>query len=164
MKLLLLVRVYSLLSETQAFNLKWNRFCNTSGQIGRNIPLDLRLEHLNNLLKACLKAVGANLHENSAKRVAASLSGIELIMQSVDEDRKFKRLSKTRGGKDPNEAVYQITNDLVNGDVFSKHPGREAYTGFEQFDQNIITKLDYREFYHWIKEHLKLWAGIYKRQ
>ena len=71
---------------------------------------------------------------------------------------------KHGGGKDPNEAVYQITNDLVNGDVFSKHPGREGYTGFEQFDHNIITKLDYREFYHWIKEHLKLWAGIYKRQ
>ena len=146
MTILLLVRVYSLFSETQAFNLKWNRFCNTSGK------------------KACLKAVGANLHENSAKRVAVSLSGIELIMQSVDEDCKFKPLSKTRGGKDPNEAVYQITNDLVNGDVFSKHPGREGYTGFEQFDKNIITKLDYREFYQWIKEHLKLWAGIYKRQ
>ena len=38
-----------------------------------------------------------------------------LIMQSVDEDCKFKPLSKTRGGKDPNEPVYQITNDLVNG-------------------------------------------------
>ena len=163
MTLLLLVRVYSLLSETQAFNLKWNRFCNTSGKIGRNIPLDLRMEHLNNLLKACLKAVGANLNEKSAKRVAASLTGIELTMQSVDEDCKFKPLSKTRGGKDPNEAVYQITNDLVSGDVFSKHPGREGYAGFEHFDGKIITKFDYREYYHWIKEHLKLWAGMYKR-
>ncbi len=104
--LLLLVRVYSLLSETQSFSLKWNRFCNTSGKIGRNIPLDLRLKHLNNLLKACLKAVGANLNENSAKRIAASLSGIELIMQPVDEDCKFKPLSKKRSGKDTNEAVY----------------------------------------------------------
>lgn len=161
--LLLLVRVYSLLSETQAFSLKWNRFCNTSAKIGKNIPLDLRLEHLNNLLKACLKALGANLNETSAKRVAASLNGIELVMQSVDEDCKFKPVSKIRGGKDPKEAVDQIANDLINGDVFSKHPGREGYTGFEHFDGNIITKLDYREYYHWIKGHLKLWAGIYNK-
>ena len=113
--LLLLVRVYSLLSEAQAFSLKWNRFCNTRGKIGRNIPLDLRLEHLNNLLKACLKALGPNVNEANAKRVAASLNGIELILQSVDKDCEFKPESKIRGGKDPEEAVYQIVNDLIDG-------------------------------------------------
>ena len=151
-------------SEPQASSLKWNPFCNTLGKVGKNIPLALRLEHLNNLLKACLKAVGANLNEKSAKRVAASLNEIELIMQSVDEDCKLKQLDKVRGGKDPKEAVLQIANDLIDGDVLSKHPGREGYAGFEHFDGNIITKLDYREYYNWIKEHLKLWGAIYKGQ
>jgi hypothetical protein len=156
--------VYAILNEAQAFSLKWNRFCNTSGKIGRNIALDLRLEHLNNLLKACLKSVGANVNETSAKRVAASLNGIELIMQSVDKDSQFEDSSKKRGGKDPAETVGIIVKDLVNCDAFTKYPnGREGYTGFETLNGNIITKLDYREYYNWIKEHLKLWRSIYAK-
>jgi hypothetical protein len=35
----------------------------------------------------------------------------------VDKDCEFKPASKIRGGKDPEEAVYQIVNDLIDGDV-----------------------------------------------
>ena len=84
--LLLLVRVHAILNQSEAFSLMSNRFCNTSGRIGRNNPLDLRLEHLNNLLKACVKALGANVNEESAQRIAAGLNGIEMILNSVDKD------------------------------------------------------------------------------
>ena len=57
--LLLLVKIHAILPEGQAFRLIWNRFFNKHGWKGRNIPLDLRLEHLNNFLKACLKVLGA---------------------------------------------------------------------------------------------------------
>ena len=50
--LMLLVKVSALLSESQAFRLKWNRFCNATGKRARNIPLDLQLEHDNNFVKA----------------------------------------------------------------------------------------------------------------
>lgn len=161
--LLLLVRIYAILSESEATSLICNRFCNTVGKIGRNIPLDLRLEHLNNLLKACLKALGANVNESSAQRVAAALNGIEMIIASVDSDCESSRASKVRGGKDPAESVNQIVSDLINGDVFSKHPDRDGYKGFATFDGNIIAKLDYAEFYHWIKDKLKVWRRIYSQ-
>lgn len=53
--LLLLVKVNALLTELIADQLICNRFCNSHGKKGKNIPLDLKLEQLNKLLKAMLK-------------------------------------------------------------------------------------------------------------
>ena len=159
--LLFLVRIYAILDESEALNLICNRFCNTVGKMGHNIPLDLRLEHSNNLLKACLKALGANVSENSAQRVAAALNGIEMVLNSIDKDCQSSSLSKVRGGKDPKESVKQIVTDLVSGDVFSRHNQRDGYTGFSEFNANIIAQLNYAEFYHWIRNKLKEWKQIY---
>ena len=161
--LLFLVRIYAILDESEATSLICNRFCNTVGKMGHNIPLDLRLEHSNNLLKACLKALGANVNENSAQRVAAALNGIEMVLDSIDKDCQFSSLSNVRGGKDPKESVMQIVTDLISGDVFSKHNQRDGYTGFSEFNANIIAKLNYAEFYHWIRNKLKEWKRIYSR-
>ena len=46
-----------------AFELIHSRFLNALGKIGGNIPLDVRMEHLNKLLKAALKQFGANVSE-----------------------------------------------------------------------------------------------------
>ena len=44
-----------------------DRTVNNHGGKGRNISLDLRLEHLNNLLKEMLRCLGVNVTEISAK-------------------------------------------------------------------------------------------------
>ena len=120
--LLLLVHVHAILNQSEAFSLMSNRFCNTSGRIGRNIPLDLRLEHLNNLLKACLKALGANVNEESAQRIAAALNGIEMNLNSVDKDCRCTVPSKVCGGKGHEESVLQIVSDLISINAFSECP------------------------------------------
>ncbi|XP_078343148.1 uncharacterized protein LOC144628902 [Oculina patagonica] len=161
--LLLLVRICALLSESQAFRLKWNRFCNATGKKARNIPLDLRLEHDNNFVKAFLKALGSNLNESNAQRVAACLNYMLLIMGTVDEDcERQSRTGTVRGGKDPAETVKQITTDLMKGNVFTECQQRNGYTGFENFSSNLYSKLDYRQLFHWIKDRLKVWEKIYE--
>ena len=157
------MHIYAILNESEALSLICNRFCNTVGKMGHNIPLDLRLEHSNNLLKACLKALGANVNENSAQRVAAALNGIEMVLDSIDKDCQLSSLSKVRGGKDPKESVTQIVADPISGDVFCNHDQRDGYTGFSEFNANIIAKLDYAEFYPWIRNKLKEWKQIYSR-
>lgn len=160
--LLLLVKVTALLSESQAFRLKWNRFCNAIGSLARNIPLDLQLEHDNNFVKAFLKALGSNVNEINAQRVSGSLNYMTTIMQTVDKDCKsHSRTGTVRGGKDPAETVIQITDDLMKGNVFTECPQREGYKGFSKFSGNLTKKLDYRDLFHWIKDHLKTWGKIY---
>jgi hypothetical protein len=65
--LLFLAKIKSVLPEGIAFELIHDRFFNSSGKPGGNIPLDLRMEHLNKLLKCGLKQLGANISEESAQ-------------------------------------------------------------------------------------------------
>ena len=52
--MLLLTKVISVLPSEKAESLISNRFCKSHCKPGCNIPLDLHLKHLNNLLKGCL--------------------------------------------------------------------------------------------------------------
>ena len=72
------------------FQARW--FFNNLGKAGGNIPLDLRMEHLNKLLKIALKQLGSNVSEKGAQRIAKSLQAIEEIIVNVDKDcnRKYK--------------------------------------------------------------------------
>ena len=68
--LLFLAKVNAILSEKGAFEVLQNRYFNSSGKAGGNIPLDLRMEHLNKLLKLALKQLASNVTEAAAQRIA----------------------------------------------------------------------------------------------
>lgn len=62
------------------------------------------------------------------------------------------------------EAVNQITTDLLSNDVFKRTPGREGYAAFPKFEQNLLHNLDYRDLHKWLKEHIDLWGSIYQQE
>ena len=98
--LLFLTKVNAILPAEKAEGLIRNRFCNNHGKKGKNISLDLRMEQLNNLLKACLKVLGSNINEMSAQRVVRAFGRIEEILASIDKDcmnpQEIKGRSKNR--------------------------------------------------------------------
>ena len=81
-----MVQVIALLPESEACDLKWNRFHNKYGGKGNNIPLGLTKEQQNKVLKIMWKALGSNLTQESATRVAKTLDYVEAIMSSIDAD------------------------------------------------------------------------------
>ncbi|CAB4009980.1 hypothetical protein AC249_AIPGENE16794 [Paramuricea clavata] len=87
--LLYLVKMRSTLME-QANSFTWNRFYNHYGGKSKNISLDLRMEQLNKLLKSQLRALGSNINETNAGRVANAIEGVELILGSIDNDYSLK--------------------------------------------------------------------------
>ena len=56
-------------------------------------------------------------------------------------------------------AVLQIVSDLISINAFSECPQR-GYSGFAKFNANIISQLDYAQFYHWVRDKLKIWKEI----
>ena len=63
------------------------------------MPLDLGKEHDHHVIKPMWKALGSNLNEENAGRIAHSLEGLKRILHSVDTDcglnaRKGYRSSK----------------------------------------------------------------------
>ena len=67
----LIAAIQATLTPHQAHCLMWNRTVNNTGGNGRNISMDLRLEHLNNFTKGMLKDLGPNLTENAARLVVS---------------------------------------------------------------------------------------------
>ena len=161
--LLLLVKVNALLTEKKADQLVNNRFFSTHGNKGKNIPLDLKMEQLNNLLKAMLKILGSNLNEKSTHRIARSITYTELILASLDSDCMVGETGHYRSLKGTDEAVKQIVTDLISEEAFQKTPGREGYPSFPEFNSNFLASLDYREVYTWMTDKFKLWEKMYQR-
>ena len=60
--------IMAMLTPREAESLVWNRTVNIKGGAGKNISMDLRMEHLINLIKECLKHLGPNITESAATR------------------------------------------------------------------------------------------------
>ena len=72
--LLFLAKIYAILTEKLAFEPLQNTYFNNSGKAGRNVLLNLRMDHLNNLLTIALKQLASHITEASAQRNSKSLS------------------------------------------------------------------------------------------
>ena len=56
--------------------LVWSRFVNTQGGVGKNIPADLHMEHLNRVLKDGIKGLGANKTDRAITRLGKCIDSI----------------------------------------------------------------------------------------
>ena len=87
--LLFLTKVKAILSADKAESLVANRFCNTHGKQGKNISMDLFLEHRNNSVKGYCDLLGPNFGEESAQRIARSSGITDEILRSVNSVCRF---------------------------------------------------------------------------
>ena len=159
--LLYLAKINFILPDNEAFTLKWNRFYNHHGGKGKNIPLDLRKEQLNCILKKMWRSLGANLNERSASHISESLEVQEMLITSIDQDCEHRERKGYRSNPKKDEAVLQIVSDLTDKSAFTFTAGREGYPSLPKFEANIVN-LDYRDLHKWIKEHLQMWRSVYK--
>ena len=162
--LLYLVKCIAILPKFHAFRLKWNRFFNAEGGMGKNISLDLEKEFQNKDLKVVLVALGPNLDEGNAERTAGCLEVMRLIQTSVDQDCGKHKGTSHRTTPKEEEAVSQILSDLMEVKAFSKEKGRDGYPSFPKFERSLLYNLDYRDLHRWMKEHLQLWGSVYQQK
>ena len=160
--LLHLTKICAILPDFEAHRLKWDRFVNTHGGKGCNIPLDLKKEQQNKLLKTMWRALGPNLNEINAARVAGTLDAFEKILAGIDKDCKLSKRSSHRSVAKQEEAVSQIITDLVSIEAFKYTQGRPGHGSFPTFSSNLLRNLDYRDLQNWMKDLLKKWGSIYQ--
>ena len=143
------------MSENDAHNLKWNRFFNKHGRKAGNIPLDLRMEQLNKMVKSMWRGLGANVNEKAAAKLARTTECVEVILDAVDRDCNIDGSRGYRSPGKPEIAVKQITTDLLHNKAFKSQPGRNGYASFPQFPSNLLKKLDYRDLQSWMSGLIK---------
>lgn len=67
------------LSPQLTHQVLWDRFVNSRGGAGNNIPMDLYSEHINKLIKGIITNMGSNLTEQALQRAARSVGTINLV-------------------------------------------------------------------------------------
>ena len=81
-----------LFPQRQAEQLKWCRFVNSKGKIGRNVSCDLHLEHLNRRLKDIITGLQSN--ENAIDRAAKSIGVIHQICETFENETYISKESE----------------------------------------------------------------------
>ncbi len=74
----LIAQTSALLTEQEAYRLKWCRFVNTTGKPGRNISCDLANEHWNRAFKGHLATAAGNVNSSTLLRTGTALSTLDV--------------------------------------------------------------------------------------
>ncbi len=158
---LYLVKIVAILSKKEAHSLKWNRFFNKHGIKAGNIPLDLRMEQLNKIVKTMWRSLGANLNETSAARLANTVDEMERILNSVDNDCGIQSAVGYRTQGNQFAAVQQITKDLLSIGAFTYQEGRQGHPSFPKFPRSLLGSLNFKDLHLWMVELIKTWEPLY---
>lgn len=89
---LLIQRSYALSPRLSA-QLVWSWFVNVHGQPGKNIPVDLHMEHLNKLAKCGIRFNGSNVTQNAVLRIGRAIGTLYPILEQFDETNKVRQVS-----------------------------------------------------------------------
>ena len=79
-----LLLVNGTLSKREPEIFTWNRSVNNHGGVGRNIPLDLEVEHSNKHVKQGIRNLGVNVTEPAITRIAKAERSVRGIVDNVD--------------------------------------------------------------------------------
>lgn len=156
--LLLTVQVNCTLSPRLAHSLTWNRFWNGKGGRGRNVSLDLHLEHLNNFLKSFLTRSGPNLTEQTASRVSRSLGIWKELMDTTDSELEVSRSTGAHHAARQTEDILILVEVFQDAELFKENPGRE-FSVFPKFRRDLLLKLKQSDLRAWLKSKLKEWQN-----
>ncbi len=113
------------LSPRLSNQLIWGRFVNVRGIPGRNIPLDLHMEHLNRIAKGAIHNLKSNKTMRSISRVGRAIGTLAPLMEMFDEENSVPSTSSKYRKPSAEKDVYTIVEQLMKHEVFSIEPGRK---------------------------------------
>lgn len=156
---LLTVQVNATLSPALAHSVIWNRFWNGRGGKGKNISLDLHLEHLNNFLKSFLKRSGPNMSEQAADRVSKSLYILKEMMDTTDRELEVSKSSGVHHTINMTEDISCLVDVFTKARLFNTVIGREFST-FPKFRRDLFSKVRHAELWGWMRSKLLEWRTL----
>ena len=151
-------RELALLSPRVFHRLKWNRFVNNKGGPGKNISLDLRLEHINKVTKALIKSQGMqNLTDESVEEISKAIGGMEELVESTLNEAGVMKRSDHHSNTHVHNMFHTLFKEIHhNSNNFQKKPGRKLDV-FKKFNSDIFNKLNKVLLVKWMKRLTNKW-------
>ena len=112
------------LPTRQAQQLIWSRFVNTQGVQGKNISLDLYLEHLNHICKTSIEHLGGNKTDDAIVRCGKVLGTMYRLLEKFDKDNSVSDVSGAHLKPSYKRDLNIILHELQESKVFKIIPGR----------------------------------------
>ena len=152
-----LAKVNGAVSQRIKQQILWSRVINSTGGRGKNIPIDLHMEHLNRSLKDIVNGLGANICESSVINASKLLNEVLLLCERVDNQLGIQKSSihHTRKSSDEDRALVlkQLTTE---SQVFHYTPGRKLnHKEFNSINPHIARTVDANALFKWINMHKK---------
>ena len=109
------------MSPRQICDIKWKRTVNTTGHIGKNVPVDLHMEHLNRRLKMMIRGLGANASPNTVKCASKALAIVDVVRLKFSKDENSNILNKDYHTKPSiQKDLSMIEQQLITDGVFKQ--------------------------------------------
>lgn len=148
----LLMQYDYLLSPREAEELMWSRFINIHGCIGRNIPNDLHMEHLNRICKTAIRGLGSNKTPDCIQRIGNALGTIVPVLENFDEDNKVPQNSGNHNALKAEKDLKVVMDVLMEASIFTDE-GERSYSCFPK-PRNPLHSISYNDLTEWIIKHI----------
>ena len=149
----LLCQYHFFLTERQRQQLLWSRFVNAHGLPGRNISLDLHMEHLNRVCKVAVANLGANKTPEGTQRVAKCVGILSELQHNYDKDLGVNTVSGHHGVPAADKDKSIILKHLLENCIFHES-GDRSYKCFEDLKRNPLGSLKEKKIQDWMEENV----------
>jgi len=146
--------VKSLLAPRDSERFVWNTSVNTLGGKGKNIAMDLDMEHSNRFLKQAIKNLGPNVTEKAVARICHAEGATRKLTDTIDQDIEKVSRSGRHTSSSTERDLQELVNRAISTGVFQEQEGRR-YNHFVTFERNCLVNLDMSSVFKWINDHKK---------
>ena len=133
--------------------IKWNRFVNTHGGLGRNIPCDLHNEHVNKLFKEIITNMGANLTDESMQRAARAVTTLHQARSNFDKQSGVPVGTSAHSTRPDDADVLRVTSVVRKEKLLEVKPGR-CHSRFSKITINPLSRLKKETLQTWIDKKI----------
>ncbi len=137
--------------------IKWSRFINVHGHLGRNISCDLHVEHLNRVVKSSMK-YWVLTSQRRQVRVGRCVGKLIKMLSSFDKQVNVQERSGDHSEKSYSKDLYQVIEQLLESNALDSST---THKSFSNLRPNLIRAISEKELKIWIIHNVSNYSSCH---
>ena len=133
-----------------ASQLLWGRFVNVHGKPGKNIPVDLHMEHLNKIAKGAIRFLGPNKSEKSITRIGRAIGTLSPVLDNFDDDNDVASQSGNQKRPSAKKDISVVVGELVKAECLKERVSKKRKHKKFPKPRNVLHAKEKEEVLLWL--------------